>query len=104
MEIERRKSQQIEPKAGLSWRISDQFSPTCVAPAHDLKLACQYHPVAHRETRPAAVQNLFSLGRRLVRAQHYRDLRVSALGEWSSVVARSRFTGFLWIPQLNLSV
>ena len=35
----------------------------------------------------AAVQNLFNLGRHLVRAQHYRDLRVSALDEWSRVVA-----------------
>jgi putative transposase len=35
----------------------------------------------------AAVQNLFNLGRHLVRAQHYRDLRVSAFGEWSKAVA-----------------
>ena len=35
----------------------------------------------------AAVCNLFNLGRHLVRAQHYCDLRVSAFGEWSRVVA-----------------
>ncbi len=35
----------------------------------------------------AAVQNLFNLGRHLVRAQHYRDLRVSAFNEWSRAVA-----------------
>jgi putative transposase len=35
----------------------------------------------------AAVQNLFNLGRHLVRAQHYRDLRVSAFSEWSRAVA-----------------
>ena len=35
----------------------------------------------------AAVSNLFNLGRHLVRAQHYRDLRVSALAEWGRVVA-----------------
>jgi putative transposase len=35
----------------------------------------------------AAVQNLFNLGRHLVRAQHYRDLRVSAFDEWSRAVA-----------------
>ena len=35
----------------------------------------------------AAVSNLFNLGRHLVRAQHYRDLRVSAFGEWSSAIA-----------------
>jgi putative transposase len=34
----------------------------------------------------AAVSNLFNLGRHLVRAQHYRDLRVSAFAEWSRVV------------------
>jgi len=35
----------------------------------------------------AAVQNLFNLGRHLVRAQHYRDLRISAFSEWSRTVA-----------------
>jgi putative transposase len=35
----------------------------------------------------AAVGNLFNLGRHLVGAQHYRDLRVSAFGEWSRAVA-----------------
>jgi putative transposase len=35
----------------------------------------------------AAVSNLFNLGRHLVRAQHYRDLRVSAFEEWGRAVA-----------------
>ena len=35
----------------------------------------------------AAVQNLFNLGRHLVRSQHYRDLRVSAFNEWSRAIA-----------------
>ena len=35
----------------------------------------------------AAVSNLFNLGRHLVGAQHYRDLRVSAFREWSRAVA-----------------
>ena len=35
----------------------------------------------------AAVQNLFNLGRHLVRAQHYRDLRISAFSEWNRAVA-----------------
>ena len=35
----------------------------------------------------AAVSNLFNLGRHLVRAQHYRDLRMSAFAEWSRAVA-----------------
>ncbi|MCP4186388.1 MAG: IS6 family transposase, partial [Gammaproteobacteria bacterium] len=35
----------------------------------------------------AAVSNLFNLGRHLVRAEHYRSLRISAFDEWSRVVA-----------------
>jgi putative transposase len=38
-------------------------------------------------TAHAAVANLFNLGRHLVRAQHYRDLRVSAFNEWRRAVA-----------------
>jgi putative transposase len=34
----------------------------------------------------AAVYNLFSMGRHLIRAQHYRDLRVSAFSEWGRAV------------------
>ena len=35
----------------------------------------------------AAVSNLFNLGRHLVRAEHYRDLRVSTFEEWSRAIA-----------------
>ena len=35
----------------------------------------------------AAVSNVFNLGRHLARAEHYRDLRVSAFSEWSKAVA-----------------
>ena len=35
----------------------------------------------------AAVHNLFNLGRHLVRAEHYRDLRMSAFTEWERAVA-----------------
>ena len=35
----------------------------------------------------AAVYNLLNLGRHLVRAQHYRNLRASAFGDWSRAVA-----------------
>ena len=38
-------------------------------------------------TAHAAVSNLFNLGRHLVRAQHYRDLRISAFSVWSRAVA-----------------
>jgi len=35
----------------------------------------------------AAVSNLFNLGRHLVKAEHYRNLRISAFSEWSRAVA-----------------
>ena len=35
----------------------------------------------------SAVSNLFNLGRHLVSANHYRDLRISAFNEWSRAVA-----------------
>jgi putative transposase len=35
----------------------------------------------------AAVSNLFNLGRHKVGAEHYRDLRISALAEWGRAVA-----------------
>ena len=38
-------------------------------------------------TAHAAVYNLFNLGRHLIRAEHYRSLRVSAFNEWSRAVA-----------------
>ena len=38
-------------------------------------------------TAHAAVSNLFNMGRHLIRAQHHRDLRVSAFVEWGRAVA-----------------
>jgi putative transposase len=38
-------------------------------------------------TAHAAVQNLFNLGRHLVRTQCCRDLRISELAKWSRAVA-----------------
>jgi putative transposase len=35
----------------------------------------------------AAVSDLFNLGRHLVRAEYYRNLRESAFAEWSRAVA-----------------
>lgn len=35
----------------------------------------------------AAVSNLFNLGRHMVRAEHYRNLRISAFTEWKRAVA-----------------
>jgi putative transposase len=38
-------------------------------------------------TAHTAVSNLFNLGRHLIKAEHYRNLRVSAFSEWSRAVA-----------------
>ena len=38
-------------------------------------------------TAHATVSNLFNLGRHSIRAQHYRDLRISAFSEWNRAVA-----------------
>jgi putative transposase len=38
-------------------------------------------------TAHAAVHNLFNLGGHLVRAEHYRNLRISAFTEWDRAVA-----------------
>jgi len=38
-------------------------------------------------TAHAAVSNLFNLGRHLIRAEHYRNLRISAFEEWGRAVA-----------------
>ena len=38
-------------------------------------------------TAHAAVSNLFNLGRHLVKAEHYRNFRISAFTEWSRAVA-----------------
>jgi putative transposase len=38
-------------------------------------------------TAHAAVQNLFNLGRHLVRAEHYRNLRATAFTDWERAVA-----------------
>jgi putative transposase len=35
----------------------------------------------------AAVSKLFNLGRHLVRADHYRELRMSEFADWSRAVA-----------------
>ena len=49
----------------------------------------------------AAVRNLFNLGRHKVGAQHYRDLRVSAFGEWGRAVAWDQELVFLGLEELT---
>jgi transposase-like protein len=38
-------------------------------------------------TAHAAVHNLFNLGRQLIKAEHYRNLRISAFSDWGRAVA-----------------
>jgi len=52
----------------------------------------------------AAVQNLFNMARHLLRAEHYRNLRISAFNEWSRAVARYSRADILSNQRLNLSV
>jgi len=50
----------------------------------------EFKPVKQAQrfvTAHAAANNLFNLGRHLVRAEHYRNLRVSAFEEWGRAVA-----------------
>ena len=47
-----------------------------------LRLQAQRFPDVH-----AAVYNLFNLGRHLIRARHYQELRHSAFASWEKAVA-----------------
>jgi hypothetical protein len=67
----------INGKQHYLWRAVDQDGEVV-----DVYLQAQRFLGAH-----AAVSNLFNLGRHLVRAEHYRDLRMSAFAEWSKAVA-----------------
>ena len=42
----------------------------------------------------AAVSNLLNLGRHLVRAEHSRDLRVSAFNQWNIAVGKTKAPNF----------
>jgi transposase-like protein len=67
----------INGKQHYLWRAVDQDGEVV-----DVFLQAQRFLGTH-----AAVSNLFNLGRLLVRAEHYRNLRVSAFTEWSRAVA-----------------
>jgi putative transposase len=67
----------INGKQHYLWRAVDQDGEVV-----DVYLQAQRFLNAH-----AAVSNLFNLGRHLIRAEHYRDLRVSAFADWNRAVA-----------------
>jgi len=51
-------------------------------------------------TARAAVSNLFNLGRHLIRAEHYRVLRVSVFEDWSRAVAFEQVEDFYDLSEL----
>ena len=74
----------INGKQHYLWRAVDQDGEVV-----DVYLQAKRDGAAAKRfvTAHAPVSNLFNMGRHLVRAQHYRDLRISAFGEWGRVVA-----------------
>ena len=75
---------QINGKQHYLWRAVDQDGEVV-----DVYLQAKRDGAAAKRFlgAHAAVSNLFNLGRHLVRAEHYRNLRVSAFTEWSRAVA-----------------
>jgi hypothetical protein len=49
----------------------------------------------------AVVQNLINIGKHLVRAEHYRDPRVSAFEKWGRAVARDQGLNLLGLGELS---
>ena len=78
-----------------SIHVTDQYANNRVEQSHELTRVRErgmrrFKSVGQAQkflTAHAAVNSLFNLGRNLMRAQHYRDLRVSVFSEWSKAVA-----------------
>tara|TARA_Y100000385_G_C12860205_1_gene536895 strand:+ start:44 stop:727 length:684 start_codon:yes stop_codon:yes gene_type:complete len=74
---------------------TEQYENNCAEQSHEATRARERGMRRFKSVRQAqrfldthaAVHNLFNLGRHLVKARHYRDLRISAFGEWSRAVA-----------------
>ena len=83
---------QVMPEAIL---VTDQYANNWVEQTHEATRVRErgmrkFKSVGQAQRllgNHAAVSNLFNLGRHLVSANHYRNLRVSALAEWSRAVA-----------------
>ena len=83
---------QVTPKA---IHVTDQYASNRAEQSHEatrvrergMRRFKSIEQTQRFVTAHAAVSNLFSLGRHLIGAQHYRDLRVSAFTEWSRAVA-----------------
>jgi putative transposase len=75
--------------------VTDQYANNRAEQSHEATRVRERGMRRFKSTRQAqrflgahaAVSNLFNLGRHLVRADHYRNLRMSAFAEWSKAVA-----------------
>jgi transposase-like protein len=82
-------------EGGITVHVTDQYANNRAEQSHESTRVRErgmrrFKSVAQAQkflTAHAAVNNLFNLGRHLARAQHYRDLRVSAFSEWERAVA-----------------
>ena len=76
-------------------RVSDRFTNNRAEQSHEPTRVRERGMRKFKSVRQAqrflgthaAVSNLFNLGRHLVRAEHYRNLREGAFEEWGKAVA-----------------
>jgi putative transposase len=77
------------------WFVTDKYASNRAEQSHEQTRVRERVMRRSKSVRQAqrslgahvAVSNLFNLGRHLIRAEHYRDLRVGAFNEWKTVVA-----------------
>ena len=76
----------VSPRAGTlcyAMIVAALSALIVLPPLNTIDVLCEWGAIVIA----ASVSNLFNLGRHLVRAEQYRNLRVSAFGESSRVVA-----------------
>jgi putative transposase len=75
--------------------VTDQYANNRVEQSHEMTRVRErgmrrFKSMAQAQrftSAHAAVSNLFNLGRHLIRAEHYRNLRITAFNEWKRAVA-----------------
>jgi putative transposase len=75
--------------------VTDQYANNRVEQSHEMTRVRErgmrrFKSMAQAQrftSAHAAVSNLFNLGRYLIRAEHYRNLRITAFNEWKRAVA-----------------
>jgi transposase-like protein len=93
--LSHRNIEDLLAERGITVHVTDQYANNRAEQSHESTRVRErgmrrFKSVAQAQkflTAHAAVNNLFNLGRHLARAQHYRDLRVSAFSEWERAVA-----------------